>query len=100
MCIFPYSDHGPSISLHLLVTPAAGCDLLIEFLKGGACNLARGSRRKDYIIAALTERTPAIEASSEASEVPQTTSETAYKGDEAEAPPYPEQRSWLRRLFG
>jgi hypothetical protein len=57
-------------------------------------------RRKDHIIAALTERIPAIEASSEPRESSETVSEAADKGT-----PSPEQqepsrrRSWLARFF-
>jgi hypothetical protein len=53
-------------------------------------------RRKDHIIAALTERIPAIEAPSEPRESPETASEEKEKGEKKPE----EQRPWWRRMFG
>jgi len=58
-------------------------------------------RRKDHIIAALTERIPELEpareAPSEQRESPVTPSKEGNKGEET--PPATERRSWWRRLF-
>jgi hypothetical protein len=55
------------------------------------------ARRKDHIIAALTERIPELEPAREPRDGPETASEEAGKG---EAPPEEERRSWWRRMFG
>jgi excisionase family DNA binding protein len=58
-------------------------------------------RRKDHIIAALTERIPELEAPSETREVNETTSEEQGRGDGKDDHQKPtERRSWLRRFFG
>jgi len=58
-------------------------------------------RRKDHIIAALTERIPAIEAPSEPQEAPVTPSEDAAKGTRPPDQQEPSQRrSWWREFFG
>ncbi len=55
------------------------------------------SRRRDHIIAALTERIPELEPASEAPEDP----ETAAAGPEGvETPLAAEKRSWIKRFFG
>jgi hypothetical protein len=54
------------------------------------------ARRKDHIIAALTERIPELEAPEERSESPETSSASA-EGVEA---PEEEKRPWWVRLFG
>jgi excisionase family DNA binding protein len=55
------------------------------------------ARRKDHIIAALAERIPAIEASSEPREQPETVSEDS---DSIQTPPTQERPSWWRLFFG
>jgi hypothetical protein len=77
----------------------------IRFLREELVTRNEELRRKDHIIAALTERLPAIEAppdtsSPEPRESPQTVSEGQ---DEGEVPPErgePAKLSWWRRLFG
>jgi hypothetical protein len=58
-------------------------------------------RRKDHIIAALTERIPELEAPREASQTVRTAPEGTGKGEvPSEARPPPTQRSFWARLFG
>jgi hypothetical protein len=64
----------------------------ILFLRAELVTRNEELRRKDHIIAALTERIPELEASPEAREAPQTSSE-----DASGTPPPP---SWWRRFFG
>ena len=54
------------------------------------------ARRKDHIIAALTERIPELEAASEPRGESVSHSEDSNNGD---VPPEQEPRSWWRRLF-
>jgi hypothetical protein len=54
-------------------------------------------RRKDHIIAALTERIPEFEPPSEPRETPETTSEDRGRGEAQEAKKHP---LWGRRFFG
>ncbi len=64
---------------------------------------AEESRRKDTIIAQLTQRIPELEAPSEAQEAPVTPSEVAGKDTtppEQQGPPQERQRSWWREFFG
>jgi len=56
-------------------------------------------RRKDHIIAALTERIPAIEAPPEPREAPEAVSEEAGKGTPPEQQEPSQRRSWLHRFF-
>ena len=72
-------------------------DMLIEFLRNELAVWQEEARRKDHIIAALTERIPAIEAPSEPREGHETATENSGKGD---VPPEQERRSWWRRMFG
>ena len=61
---------------------------------------AEESRRKDTIIAQLTQRIPELEAPSEAQEAPVTPSEDAAKGRVSPEQQEPSQRrSWLHRFF-
>ncbi len=64
-------------------------------------------RRKDHIIAALTERIPELEAPREPRESPESAGETPETSDTAEPRSATEeqqeqasQRSWWRRMFG
>ena len=50
-------------------------DLLIEFLRAELAAWQEEARRKDHIIAALTERIPELEPASEPQESPVTASE-------------------------
>jgi hypothetical protein len=62
------------------------------------------ARRKDHIIAALTERIPELEPAREASpeprESPQPPSEQQVSGTAHPEDGGPEKRSWWRRFFG
>jgi hypothetical protein len=68
----------------------------VSFLRSELLTRNEELRRKDHIIAALTERIPELEAPREASE----SRESAATESEGEAPPDGEQRSWWRRVFG
>jgi hypothetical protein len=58
------------------------------------------SRRKDHIIAALTERIPELEPAREASPEPRGSSTTPSEEEsKGETPPDTERRGWWRRLF-
>jgi hypothetical protein len=78
-------------------------DILIEFLRSELALWQEEARRKDHIIAALTERIPELEAPRAARE----SDLTATESDESSAMPQnqqepksePERRSWWRRLF-
>ena len=62
---------------------------------------AEESRRKDTIIAQLTQRIPELEAPSEPQEGPVTPSEDAAKGMASQEQQQPPQRpSWWRKFFG
>src|SRR5215204_5868727 len=56
------------------------------------------SRRKDHIIAALTERIPELEAASEPREDPETAPEEP--SGTSSPPPDEERLSWWKRFFG
>src|SRR5215212_7058028 len=83
----------------------AAKDETIEALKEQLSAWQEESRRKDHIIAALTERIPELEPASEAPESPSSASEEPYS---THAPPMPEtpapdaqhKRSWWRAFFG
>jgi hypothetical protein len=69
----------------------------VSYLKAIIATRDEELRRKDHIIAALTERIPEIEPPSE----PRASPESATGGSEGvEVPPDGEQRSWWRRYFG
>jgi predicted ArsR family transcriptional regulator len=70
----------------------------IRFLREELAIRNEELRRKDHIIAALTERIPEIEAPPEQRESPETTSEEAE--GEANKVPEEERRPWWRRWFG
>jgi len=79
----------------------------VEFLRGELKRReelhAEESRRKDTIIAQLTQRIPELEAPSEAQEAPVTPSEDAAKGTaspEQQEPTQEHKRSWWREFFG
>jgi len=73
----------------------------VSFLRAELVTRNEELRRKDHIIAALTERIPELPAPTSSQEAPEgreTGSETAAQGDVA--PPQPTQRrSWLYRFF-
>ena len=83
----------------------AAKDETIQALKEQLAAWQEESRRKDHIIAALTERIPELEPASEAPESPSSASEEPYS---THAPPMPEtpapdaqhKRSWWRAFFG
>jgi hypothetical protein len=58
------------------------------------------SRRRDHIVAALTERIPELEPASEPREGPSEAHDGAEQGDDAPSAPQPSERSWWRRFFG
>ena len=75
----------------------------IEYLRRQLEVWQEEARRKDHIIAALTERIPELEPAKEAPPGPRESAVSAAEergGDAAAAPPEQEQRSWWRRLFG
>ena len=73
-------------------------DSEVSFLRSELITRNEELRRKDHIIAALTERIPELEAPPEAREAPEeTASEEEGKG---EAPPQEERRPWWQRWFG
>jgi hypothetical protein len=72
-------------------------DFLREELKRREEVHAEESRRKDTIIAQLTQRIPELEAPSEPQEAPQTSSE---ESSSSSPPPHEEHPSWWRRFFG
>jgi hypothetical protein len=75
----------------------------IEYLRSELAVRAEESRRKDHIIAALTERIPELEAPQDAPESRETAS-TGSKGVESQQdsvnPQKTSQRSWWRTIFG
>jgi hypothetical protein len=76
-------------------------DSEVSFLRSELITRNEELRRKDHIIAALTERIPELEPAREPApeprESPKTASESEYKGEEP--PPDTERRSWLSRFF-
>lgn len=78
----------------------------ISFLRAELVTRNEELRRKDHIIAALTERIPELPApvsSQESSEAPETASEWPGRGDVPSGQPEPSEppkRSWWRRFFG
>ena len=69
----------------------------VEYLRRQLEVWQEEARRKDHIIAALTERIPELEAPREPRESPAAASEEEGKG---EPPPQQERRSWWQRIFG
>src|SRR5215212_3182966 len=101
-----------SDDVHNTIEQGAGPDEITELLRQHNEFLRRElevwqeeARRKDHIIAALTERIPELEPASEAPESPSSASEEPYN---THAPPVPEtpvsdaqhKRSWWRAFFG
>jgi hypothetical protein len=81
--------------------PSDRTDLLIAELQDRVRSLEEANRENRRIIAALTQRIPAIEAPPEAPESPETSSEgrpSTTEPPEAERPA--ESRPWWRRVFG
>src|SRR5215216_36975 len=83
----------------------AAKDETIQALKEQLAAWQEESRRKDHIIAALTERIPELEAPREASSEAQEGHEAASEGvEKGTAPPEPQEpsqrRSWWRAFFG
>jgi uncharacterized coiled-coil protein SlyX len=74
----------------------AAKDETIQALKEQLAAWQEESRRKDHIIAALTERIPELEAAPEAREAPETASEEPG----GPQPPEQQRRSWWRAFFG
>ncbi len=75
----------------------------VSFLRAELVTRNEELRRKDHILAALTERIPELEAPAapEARESPTEASEESAKGKAAgEAEQASERRSWWRRIFG
>jgi hypothetical protein len=74
-------------------------DELVDELRSRVRYLEEESRRKDHLLAAALERIPAIEASPEPRESPQTASEQQEKGTAHPEDGGEEKRSWWRRVF-
>jgi hypothetical protein len=77
----------------------------ISFLRSELVTRNEELRRKDHIIAALTERIPELPApassSQEATGAPETASEGAGRGDAPTGAEHPVERpSWWRKFFG
>ena len=78
-------------------------DMLIEFLRSELAAWQEEARRKDHIIAALTERIPELEAPAppEHRESPVTVSEESHSTHVPPVPQDPVERpSWWRKFFG
>jgi hypothetical protein len=71
-------------------------DRLIEFLRSELAAWQEEARRKDHIIAALTQRIPELEPAPDPREASETASGGPAKGDVPEE----ERQPWWRRLFG
>ncbi|MDQ3833129.1 MAG: hypothetical protein M3315_05740 [Actinomycetota bacterium] len=71
----------------------------ISYLKSVIQTCDEELRRKDHIIAALTERMPELEPASETPESPTAPSEEPGSSS-LYTPPDGERRSWLARFFG
>jgi hypothetical protein len=73
----------------------------VDYLRGQLEVWQEEARRKDHIIAALTERIPELEPARESTSEPRESPETATEGAEGvETPMKEERRSWWRRMFG
>jgi hypothetical protein len=73
----------------------------VDYLRGQLEVWQEEARRKDHIIAALTERIPELEPARESTSEPRESPETATEGAEGvETPMKEERRSWRRRMFG
>jgi hypothetical protein len=70
----------------------------IRFLRSELSTRNEELRRKDHIIAALTERIPGLPSPPEASPEPRESPETPTVGTE-KAEPQPERVPWWRRIF-
>ena len=70
----------------------------VSFLRAELVTRNEELRRKDHLLAALTERIPELEAPPEPSEAPQTATKGAARG-EKKAPLGVQKPSWWRRLF-
>jgi hypothetical protein len=75
----------------------------VDYLRGQLEVWQEEARRKDHIIAALTERIPELEAPTEPREhaetSSETSSETSARGDDDNGVPEAERRPWWRRWF-
>src|ERR687890_2127370 len=72
----------------------------VSYLKAVVQTRDEELRRKDHIIAALTERIPELEAPRETSRSARTPSVGTGKSEvPSEEKPHPTQRSWLHRFF-
>ena len=78
----------------------AAKDETIQALKEQLAAWQEESRRKDHIIAALTERIPELEAAPEAREASQTASEEPGSTSPPTEDQGPEERGFWRKLFG
>ncbi|HZB83285.1 MAG TPA: hypothetical protein VE288_10660 [Rubrobacteraceae bacterium] len=74
-------------------------DSEVNFLRSELITRNEELRRKDHIIAALTERIPELEAPSEERESHETPAPEG-RGNTTNAAPDTERRSWWRRLWG
>ena len=75
-------------------------DELIEFLRSELEAWQEEARRKDHIIAALTQRIPEIEAPRETPPDARESPVTPSNGSDAGHHPDQEKPSWWRKLFG
>ena len=69
----------------------------VEYLRAQLEVWQEEARRKDHLLAALTERIPELEPVSEAPESPET---AAAAAEGVETPIAEEKRSWIKRFFG
>lgn len=78
-----------------------GRDILIEFLRSELALWQEEARRKDHIIAALTERIPELPPPDmPSSDTRESSVSASEEPDRGKVPPEEERRSWWRRFFG
>jgi hypothetical protein len=89
-----YGDNTTDLSLTV-----ERLDSEVAFLRSELVTRNEELRRKDHIIAALSDRIPAIEAPSEIREAPVPASKGADRGEQPQDQEPSERRSWLYRFF-
>ena len=72
----------------------------ISFLRAQLVTRDEELRRKDHLLAALTERIPELEPASEPREGPSETHDGAEQGDGTPEPQKAAERSWWQKFFG
>lgn len=94
------TDNDYTADLHMTIERL---DSEVSFLRSELTTRNEELRRKDHIIAALTERIPELEAPLDTPSEPPESAVSPSEEEEGkgkEAPPQEEQRSWWRRVFG